>query len=316
MCACVAEPAGTSANSSKAPAGDEVAPGSSGTWGFSPLSRRLVYHTLSLPHASQQVLGADLNRSESAEILAHSAATTATFAMKEARGELTERPRPPDSVIVGETASAHACGAVRSVCSYASRSGTAFMRLCPTRPLPPRAELPRSKRAEHILMRSEVWRDCRNVAGGAVTETSGHAEQFGLGPARMPDPEKGCTCHMKRAGERVEITIIKRRRRASPRAAHDFEAPPPPSPSRPARPLLARRAVRRRRNKAPARVLLARAFRHRGERLLHPGGRSSPRSIARSRARRKRKSIRSSCSREYGSASSPGSLALVLTPPA
>jgi hypothetical protein len=33
--------------------------------GISPLSRRLVYHTLSLPHASQQVLGPDLNRSES-----------------------------------------------------------------------------------------------------------------------------------------------------------------------------------------------------------------------------------------------------------
>jgi hypothetical protein len=37
--------------------------------GISPLSRRLVYHTLSLPHASQQVLGPDLNRSESTCLL-------------------------------------------------------------------------------------------------------------------------------------------------------------------------------------------------------------------------------------------------------
>jgi hypothetical protein len=33
--------------------------------GFSPLSRRLVYHRLRLPHARQQVLGLDLNCSES-----------------------------------------------------------------------------------------------------------------------------------------------------------------------------------------------------------------------------------------------------------
>jgi hypothetical protein len=33
--------------------------------GFSPLLRRLVYRTLSLPQASQQVLGLGLNRSES-----------------------------------------------------------------------------------------------------------------------------------------------------------------------------------------------------------------------------------------------------------
>jgi hypothetical protein len=33
--------------------------------GFPPLLRRLVYRTLRLPQASQQVLGLDLNRSES-----------------------------------------------------------------------------------------------------------------------------------------------------------------------------------------------------------------------------------------------------------
>src|SRR5262252_4853118 len=33
--------------------------------GFPPLSRRLARHTLTLPQASKQVLGPDLNRSES-----------------------------------------------------------------------------------------------------------------------------------------------------------------------------------------------------------------------------------------------------------
>jgi len=36
--------------------------------GFPPLSRRLARHTLTLPQASKQVLGADLNRSESRAI--------------------------------------------------------------------------------------------------------------------------------------------------------------------------------------------------------------------------------------------------------
>jgi hypothetical protein len=46
----------------EAPAGE---PAHAEHGGFSPLSRRLVYHRLRLPHASQQVLGVDLNCSES-----------------------------------------------------------------------------------------------------------------------------------------------------------------------------------------------------------------------------------------------------------
>src|SRR5215469_3293915 len=48
----------------KASAGGEVAPACR-TWGCSPLVTTLGLPTLSLPHASQQVLGSDLNRSES-----------------------------------------------------------------------------------------------------------------------------------------------------------------------------------------------------------------------------------------------------------
>jgi hypothetical protein len=46
----------------KAPAGE---PAHAEHGEFSPLSRRLVYHRLRLTHASQQVLGVNLNRSES-----------------------------------------------------------------------------------------------------------------------------------------------------------------------------------------------------------------------------------------------------------
>src|SRR5436190_19589511 len=47
---------------SKGPAGE---PTHAGHGAVSPLSRGLVYHRFRLPHARQQVLGSDLNRSES-----------------------------------------------------------------------------------------------------------------------------------------------------------------------------------------------------------------------------------------------------------
>jgi hypothetical protein len=67
-------------------------------------------------------------------------------------------------------------------------------------------------------MRTEVWRDCRNVEGGwrCVTEHGkelfiqyppDYAERFNTGPARVPELEKGHTCHVERNGERIEVII-------------------------------------------------------------------------------------------------------------
>jgi hypothetical protein len=53
-------------HSSKAPAGDEAASAHVEHGDFLPCHDALVYHRLRLPHASEQVLGLDLNRSEPA----------------------------------------------------------------------------------------------------------------------------------------------------------------------------------------------------------------------------------------------------------
>jgi len=85
-------------------------------------------------------------------------------------------------------------------------------------------------------MRTEIWRDCRNVKGGwrCVTEygeelfvqyAPDYAERLQTGPARMPVPERGDHHYIRRfpdgrmapegAGERVEV-IIERRQTAAP----------------------------------------------------------------------------------------------------
>jgi len=65
-------------------------------------------------------------------------------------------------------------------------------------------------------MRTEVWRDCRNVKGGwrcvpehgeelFIQYPADYAERFKTGPARVPE-----RCYVERDGERIEV-IIKRR---------------------------------------------------------------------------------------------------------
>jgi hypothetical protein len=43
-----------------------------------------------------------------------------------------------------------------------------------------------------------------------------YAEQFNTGPARVPDLEKGHTCHVERNGERIEVIIERRKDPSSP----------------------------------------------------------------------------------------------------
>lgn len=77
-------------------------------------------------------------------------------------------------------------------------------------------------------MRTEIWRDCRNVKGGwrCVTEQSeelfiqypvDYAERFKTGPARVPEPDHGC--HVIRNGEQIEVIIERRKTKAEAKGA-------------------------------------------------------------------------------------------------
>ena len=75
-------------------------------------------------------------------------------------------------------------------------------------------------------MRTEIWHDCRNVKGGwrCVTERgeelfiqypADYAERFKTGLARVPEIERGDTCHVERNGERTTVIIERCKRKAA-----------------------------------------------------------------------------------------------------